>query len=106
MELYSDSNSDSSGESVDQSETAVFKRMDCVPVLHGPSKLHRDYSQPTSVERKLNREECYRGLARCKVLEGSILADRAYKFQKVSCLKQNFLDYLLFRATNFRFILR
>ena len=104
MELYSDSNSDSSG--VDQSETVVFKRMDCVPVLHGPSKLHRDYSQPTSVERKLNREECYRGLARCKVLEGSILADRAYKFQKVSCLKQNFLDYLLFRATNFRFILR
>ena len=105
MELYSDSNSDSSGESVDQSETAVFTKMDCAPVLHGPSKLHRDYSQPTSVERKLNREECYRGLARCKVLEGSILADRAYKFQKVGC-SQNFLDNLLFRATNFRFILR
>ena len=83
MELYSDSSSDSSGESVDQSETDVFERMDCVPVLHGPSKLHRDYTQPSSVERKLNGEECYRGLARCKVLEGSILADRAYKFRKV-----------------------
>ena len=81
--MDSDSSSDSSGESVDQSETVVFKRMDCVPVLHGPSKLHSEYIQPSSVERKLNRTECYRGLARCKVLEGSVLADRAYKFQEV-----------------------
>ena len=81
--MDSDSSSDSSGESVHQSETVVFKRMDCVPVLHGPSKLHSDYVQASSTQRKLNREECYRGLAWCKVVQGSILADRAYKFQEV-----------------------
>jgi len=68
-------------DSVDPSETAVLTKMVCDPDEPGPSELHRDYIQPTSVERKLNRKECYRGLARCKVLEGSILADGAYKFK-------------------------
>ena len=73
---------------MESNSESCFDRMDCAPlrVPDQSSRRRRNTRDvgPVSTELTIQREQCYRGLARCKVLEGSILAEGTVEYNTVS----------------------